>query len=407
MREARSKYSSKAGDSMKALSMNDVDLNGKRVVMRLDLNVPMKNGVISNDKRIRAVLPTIRLALDRGASVIALSHLGRPVEGEFDESFSLRPVAVRLGELLGIPVRFVEDPFAGLDIRPGEVVLCENVRFLKGEKKNNPELAAKLAGLGDVYVMDAFGAAHRAHASTEGAIRAAKQAVAGPLLLAEMEAATQVLEHPTRPLYAIVGGSKVSTKLTVLENLIKHVDGMIVGGGIANTFMLAAGMNMGRSLVEEDLVPEAKRLMELAASRGVKLPLPLDVVVAPGLDQPEKAEVKMASELGPEDCVLDIAEGSVKNYAAMLADAGTIVWNGPFGAFETVPFDRGSRAVAEILAASPAYTLVCGGDSIAAVEGFGLGDKMDYLSTGGGAFMEVLEGKTLPSVAALADRAAC
>lgn len=392
---------------MKALSMNDVDLNGKRVVMRLDLNVPMKNGVISNDKRIRAVLPTIRLALDRGASVIALSHLGRPVEGEFDESFSLRPVAVRLGELLGIPVRFVEDPFAGLDIRPGEIVLCENVRFLKGEKKNNPELAAKLAGLGDVYVMDAFGAAHRAHASTEGAIRAAKQAVAGPLLLAEMEAATQVLEHPTRPLYAIVGGSKVSTKLTVLENLIKHVDGMIVGGGIANTFMLAAGMNMGRSLVEEDLVPEAKRLMELAASRGVKLPLPLDVVVAPGLDQPEKAEVKMASELGPEDCVLDIAEGSVKNYAAMLADAGTIVWNGPLGAFETVPFDRGSRAVAEILAASPAYTLVCGGDSIAAVEGFGLGDKMDYLSTGGGAFMEVLEGKTLPSVAALADRAAC
>ena len=392
---------------MKALSMNDVDLNGKRVVMRLDLNVPMKNGVISNDKRIRAVLPTIRLALDRGASVIALSHLGRPVEGEFDESFSLRPVAVRLGELLGIPVRFVEDPFAGLDIRPGEVVLCENVRFLKGEKKNNPELAAKMAGLGDVNVLDAFGAAHRAHASTEGAIRAAKQAVAGPLLLAEMEAATQVLEHPTRPLYAIVGGSKVSTKLTVLENLIKHVDGMIVGGGIANTFMLAAGMNMGRSLVEEDLVPEAKRLMELAASRGVKLPLPLDVVVAPGLDQPEKAEVKMASELGPEDCVLDIAEGSVKNYAAMLADAGTIVWNGPLGAFETVPFDRGSRAVAEILAASPAYTLVCGGDSIAAVEGFGLGDKMDYLSTGGGAFMEVLEGKTLPSVAALADRAAC
>ena len=406
MREARSKYSSKAGDSMKALSMNDVDLNGKRVVMRLDLNVPMKNGVISNDKRIRAVLPTIRLALDRGASVIALSHLGRPVEGEFDESFSLRPVAVRLGELLGIPVRFVEDPFAGLDIRPGEVVLCENVRFLKGEKKNNPEVAAKLAGLGDVYVMDAFGAAHRAHASTEGAIRAAKQAVAGPLLLAEMEAATQVLEHPTRPLYAIVGGSKVSTKLTVLENLIKHVDGMIVGGGIANTFMLAAGMNMGRSLVEEDLVPEAKRLMELAASRGVKLPLPLDVVVAPGLDQPEKAEVKMASELGPEDCVLDIAEGSVKNYAAMLADAGTIVWNGPLGAFETVPFDRGSRAVAEILAGSPAYTLVCGGDSIAAVEGFGLGEKMDYLSTGGGAFMEVLEGKTLPSVAALADRMA-
>ncbi len=389
---------------MKALSMNDVDLAGKRVVMRLDLNVPMKNGVISSDKRIRAVLPTIRLALDRGACVIALSHLGRPVEGEFDEAFSLKPVAARLGELLGMSVRFVADPFAGLDIRPGEVALCENVRFLKGEKKNNPELAAKLAGLGDVYVMDAFGAAHRAHASTEGAIRAAKTAVAGPLLLAEMEAATQVLEHPKRPLYAIVGGSKVSTKLTVLENLLRNVDGLIVGGGIANTFMLASGMDMGNSLVEEELVPDARRLMELAAARGVKLPLPSDVVVAPGLNQPEKAEVKKAGEVKPGDCVLDIAEGSVQEYAAMLSDAGTIVWNGPLGAFETKPFDQGSRGVAAVLAASPAYTLVCGGDSIAAVESFGLGDRMDYLSTGGGAFMEVLEGKVLPSVAALADR---
>ena len=372
---------------MKALSMNDVDLAGKRVVMRLDLNVPMKNGVISSDKRIRAVLPTIRLALDRGACVIALSHLGRPVEGEFDEAFSLKPVAARLGELLGMSVRFVADPFAGLDIRPGEVALCENVRFLKGEKKNNPELAAKLAGLGDVYVMDAFGAAHRAHASTEGAIRAAKTAVAGPLLLAEMEAATQVLEHPKRPLYAIVGGSKVSTKLTVLENLLRNVDGLIVGGGIANTFMVASGMDMGNSLVEEELVPDARRLMELAAARGVKLPLPSDVVVAPGLDQPEKAEVKKAGEVKPGDCVLDIAEGSVQEYAAMLSDAGTIVWNGPLGAFETKPFDQGSRGVAAVLAASPAYTLVCGGDSIAAVESFGLGDRMDYLSTGGGAIM--------------------
>lgn len=390
---------------MKALSMNDVDLAGKRVVMRLDLNVPMKNGVISNDKRIRAVLPTIRLALEKGASVIALSHLGRPVEGEYDEAFSLKPVAARLGELLGLSVRFVADPFAGLDIRPGEVALCENVRFLKGEKKNNPELAAKLAGLGDVYVMDAFGAAHRAHASTEGAIRAAGSAVAGPLMLAEMEAATQVLEHPKRPLYAIVGGSKVSTKLTVLENLINTVDGLIVGGGIANTFMLASGLNMGKSLVEEDLVPEAKRLMDLAAARGVKLPLPVDVVVAPGPDQPEKAEVKDADKVGPDDCVLDVAEGSVKKYAALLAAAGTIVWNGPLGAFETEPFDKGSRELAEVLASSPAYTLVCGGDAVAAVESFGMGDKMGYLSTGGGAFLEVLEGKVLPSVAALADRA--
>ena len=391
---------------MKVLTMDDVDLRGKRVVMRLDLNVPMKNGVITSDKRARAVLPTIRKALDAGASVILLSHLGRPTEGEFDPAFSLKPVAEHLGKLLGRSVAFCADPLAGVDVKPGDVALCENVRVLKGEKKNNEELAAKLAGLGDVYVMDAFGAAHRAHASTEGAVRKAKVAVAGPLMLAEMEAAEKLLEHPARPLCAIIGGSKVSTKLTVLENLLKTVDCLIVGGGIANTFLAASGHAMGASLVEKELEPEAKRLMDLAKERKVDLPLPQDLVTAPGLEHPEKAEVRALSALGEQDAALDVGPESVKYYAPYLNKAATVVWNGPVGAFETPPFDKASRAIADILAASPAYTVVCGGDTVAAVEAFGVAEKMDYLSTGGGAFLEVLEGKKLPSVAALEDRAA-
>lgn len=391
---------------MKVLTMDDVDLRGKRVVMRLDLNVPMKNGVITSDKRARAVLPTIRKALDAGAAVILLSHLGRPTEGEFDPAFSLKPVAEHLGKLLGRPVAFCADPLAGVDVKPGDVTLCENVRFLKGEKKNNEDLAAKLAGLGDVYVMDAFGAAHRAHSSTEGAVRKAKVAVAGPLMLAEMEAAEKLLEHPARPLCAIIGGSKVSTKLTVLENLLKTVDCLIVGGGIANTFLAASGHAMGASLVEKELEPEAKRLMDLAKERKVDLPLPQDLVTAPGLEHPEKAEVRALSALGGQDAALDVGPESVKLYAPYLNKAATVVWNGPVGAFETPPFDQASRAIADILAASPAYTVVCGGDTVAAVEAFGVADKMNYLSTGGGAFLEVLEGKKLPSVAALEDRAA-
>lgn len=385
--------------------MNDVDMKGKRVVMRVDVNVPIHDGVITSDKRIRAVLPTIRKALDAGAGVILLAHLGRPTEGVFEEQFSLRPVAAHMGKLLGMEVGFCADPLNGVECKPGQVVLCENVRFFKGEKKNNEELAAKYAAMGDIYVMDAFGAAHRAQASTEGALRKAPVAVAGPLMFAEMEAATKLLDKPERPLYAIIGGSKVSTKLTVLENLLKHVDGLIVGGGIANTFLEAAGCNMGSSLVEKDLIPEAKRLIEMAKERNVILPLPTDVVVAPSFERASEAVTKKVSELSAEDCAFDIGEETAREYARLLANARTIVWNGPVGAFETVPFDKGSRALADILADCNAYTLVCGGDTVAAVESFGVASRMGYLSTGGGAFLEVLEGKTLPAVAALADAA--
>ena len=377
---------------MKALTMNDVDMKGKRVVMRVDVNVPIHDGVITSDKRIRAVLPTIKKALDAGAGVILLAHLGRPTEGVFEEKFSLRPVAAHMGKLLGMPVEFCAEPLKGVECKPGQVVLCENVRFFKGEKKNDEELAAKYAAMGDIYVMDAFGAAHRAQASTEGALRKAAVAVAGPLMFAEMEAATKLLDNPERPLFAIIGGSKVSTKLTVR-------------GGIAYTFLEAAGCNMGASLVEKHLIPEAKRLIDMAKERNVLLPLPTDVVVAPSFERASEAVTKKVSELSAEDCAFDIGEETVKSYAKLLADARTIVWNGPVGAFETVPFDKGSRALADILADSKAYTLVCGGDTVAAVESFGVADKMGYLSTGGGAFLEVLEGKTLPAVAALADAA--
>ena len=388
---------------MKALTMKDVDMKGKRVVMRVDVNVPIHDGVITSDKRIRAVLPTIKTALEAGAGVILLAHLGRPTEGLFEEKFSLRPVAAHMAELLGQPVEFCADPLNGVECQPGQVVLCENVRFFKGEKKNNEELAATYAAMGDIYVMDAFGAAHRAQASTEGALRKAGTAVAGPLMFAEMEAATKLLDEPQRPLYAIIGGSKVSTKLTVLDNLLNIVDGLIVGGGIANTFLEAAGYNMGASLVEKDLIPEAKRMIEKAKERGVALPLPTDVVVAPSFERAGEAVTKPVSELTAEDCAFDIGEATAAEYAKLLAGAQTIVWNGPVGAFEVAPFDKGSRALADILAGCDAYTLVCGGDTVAAVEAFGVADKMGYLSTGGGAFLEVLEGKTLPAVAALAD----
>lgn len=388
---------------MKALTMKDVDMKGKRVVMRVDVNVPIHDGVITSDKRIRAVLPTIKMALEAGAGVVLLAHLGRPTEGLFEEKFSLRPVAAHMAELLGQTVEFCADPLNGVECQPGQVVLCENVRFFKGEKKNNEDLAAAYAAMGDIYVMDAFGAAHRAQASTEGALRKAGTAVAGPLMFAEMEAATRLLDEPQRPLYAIIGGSKVSTKLTVLDNLLNIVDGLIVGGGIANTFLEAAGCNMGASLVEKDLIPEAKRMIEKAKERGVALPLPTDVVVAPSFERAGEAVTKPVSELTAEDCAFDIGEATVAEYAKLLAEAKTIVWNGPVGAFEVEPFDKGSRALADILAGCDAYTLVCGGDTVAAVEAFGVADKMGYLSTGGGAFLEVLEGKTLPAVAALAD----
>ncbi len=389
---------------MKVKKLADVDCKGKTVVIREDLNVPMKDGKISNDKRIRAALPTIKMALDKGAGVVLLSHLGRPTEGEFEEKFSLKPVAAHLGELLGKTVKVV-DKIEDAKPNPGEVVLVENIRFFKGEKKNNPELAKKLASLGDIYVMDAFGAAHRAHASTEAAVRDAAIACAGPLMVAELDAFAKVLENPSRPLAAIIGGSKVSTKLGVLENLLKKVDILIVGGGIANTFLAAAGYDVGASLYEPELLDEAKKIMETAKKLGKELPLPVDVVTASELAEGQKADVHPVDAVPAGQMILDIGPKTVALYEDILGKAKTIVWNGPVGAFEIEPFGAGTKALAEYLANCGAFVVIGGGDSVAAVESYGLADKMGYISTGGGASLELLEGKILPSVAALQDRA--
>ena len=390
---------------MSVKSLRDVDCKGKTVVIREDLNVPMKDGVITNDKRIRAALPTIRMALDKGAGVIVLSHLGRPTEGEFEEKFSLKPVAAHLGKLLGKPVRIAVSPDAA-KAEPGDVVLVENIRFFKGEKKNDPALAKKLASLGDIYVMDAFGAAHRAHSSTEGAVREAKVACAGPLMEAELSAFAKVLDKPARPLVAVIGGSKVSTKLGLLDNLLAKVDSLIVGGGIANTFLAAAGYNVGASLYEPDLIPEAKKIMENAKAQGKQIPLPVDVVTAKALEPGQKATVHSVDDVPADEMILDIGPKTVELYKGILDKAATVVWNGPVGAFETEPFGAGTKVLAEALAKSKAFVVVGGGDSVAAVEGYGLADKMGYISTGGGASLELLEGKVLPSVAALEARAA-
>lgn len=383
--------------------MQDLELTGKTVVIREDLNVPMKDGQVTNDKRIRASLPTIRTALEKGAGVVLISHLGRPTEGQYEEQFSLKPVAARLSELLGLPVALA----ATLDeakATPGAVTLLENVRFLKGEKKNDPALAAQLAALGDVYVMDAFGAAHRAHASTEGAVRVAKVACAGPLLQAELDAFAKVLNNPARPLAAIIGGSKVSTKLALLENLLEKVDVLIVGGGIANTFLAAAGYMVGKSLYEEDLVPDAKRIMEQAKNLNRELPLPVDVVTAEELAPSQAATTRAVGDVPADQMILDIGRDTVGQYKKLLSKVATVVWNGPVGAFETDPFGEGTKELAHYLADSKAFVVVGGGDSVAAVEKYGLSEKMGYISTGGGASLELLEGKVLPSVAALEDR---
>lgn len=390
---------------MAVKKLADQDLQGKTVVIREDLNVPMKDGKVTNDKRIRAALPTIRLALDKGAGVVVLAHLGRPVEGEFEEKFSLKPVAEHVGKLLGKEVKVVAAPKEAKP-KPGEVVLVENIRFFKGEKKNNPELAKELADLGDVYVMDAFGAAHRAHASTEGAVRLAKIACAGPLMEAELKAFEKVMDNPKRPLAAIIGGSKVSTKLALLENLINKVDILIVGGGIANTFLAAAGYNVGASLYEPDLIPDAKKIMEKAKELGKELPLPVDVVTARELAPDQKVSEHPVNAVPADEMILDIGPETVKLYEKILGNAATVVWNGPVGAFEIEPFGKGTRELAEFLAKSGAFVVVGGGDSVAAVESYGLADKMGYISTGGGASLELLEGKILPSVKALQDRAA-
>ena len=383
--------------------MQDLDLTGKTVVIREDLNVPMKDGQVSNDKRIRASLPTITTALEKGAGVVLLSHLGRPTEGQYEEQFSLKPVAARLSELLGKPVALaatLEEAKAA----PGAVTLLENVRFLKGEKKNDPALAAQLAALGDVYVMDAFGAAHRAHASTEGAVRVAKVACAGPLLQAELDAFAKVLNNPARPLAAIIGGSKVSTKLALLENLLEKVDVLIVGGGIANTFLAAAGYMVGKSLYEEDLVTDAKRIMEQAKNLNRELPLPVDVVTAEELAPGQAATTRAVGDVPADQMILDVGRDTIAQYKKLLSKVATVVWNGPVGAFETDPFGEGTKELAHYLADSKAFVVVGGGDSVAAVEKYSLSEKMGYISTGGGASLELLEGKVLPSVAALEAR---
>ena len=390
---------------MKVLRMTDMDLCGKRVLIREDLNVPVQEGVVTSDARIRAALPTIRHAIDQRAKVLILSHLGRPEEGTLDEALSLKPVAARLSELLGQAVPLKRDWLDGVDCEAGTGVLCENVRFNRGEKKDDPGLARRMADLCDVFVMDAFGTAHRAEASTHGVVRFAKSACAGPLLVGELEALERALEKPARPLVAIVGGSKVSSKLTVLESLLAKVDKLIVGGGIANTFLAATGVAVGRSLYEADLLEVARRLMAQARARGAEIPLPTDVVVAKELAATAHADVRPIHEVRPEERILDIGPDTADRLSDMLQSAGTIIWNGPVGVFEFEQFGEGTRAIAQAIARSKAFSLAGGGDTLAAIEKYGVEDGISYISTGGGAFLEFVEGKTLPAVAALEERA--
>jgi phosphoglycerate kinase len=350
-------------------------------------------------------LPTIRYALDQHAKVFILSHLGRPEEGKYDEALSLQPVAARLSELLGKPVPLRKDWLQGVDCPAGSAVLCENVRFNKGEKKDDEKLARQMAGLCDVFVMDAFGTAHRAEASTHGVARFAKVACAGPLLVGELEALETALEKPARPLAAIVGGSKVSTKLTVLESLLEKVDKLIVGGGIANTFLAATGVNVGKSLYERDMLDVARRLMEKARARGAEIPLPTDVVVAREFAATAHADVRTIHDVRPEEMILDIGPDTADRFSALVQSAGTVIWNGPVGVFEFEQFGEGTRAISQAIAKSKAFSLAGGGDTLAAIEKYGIEDGVSYISTGGGAFLEFVEGKTLPAVAALQERA--
>jgi phosphoglycerate kinase len=391
---------------MKAIRMADLALANKRVLIREDLNVPVADGRVTSDARLRAAAPTIRAAADAGARVIVMSHLGRPKEGERDPALSLAPVARALAGLLGMPVRLHDDELDSASAAPGEVVLLENVRFLKGEKKDDPALAARMAALCDVFVMDAFGTSHRAEASTHGVALAAPVACAGPLLAAELDALARALGNPRRPLVAVVGGSKVSTKLEVLESLISKVDQLVVGGGIANTFLAAEGASVGKSLHEPDMIEVARRLLAQARARGVGIPIPTDVVVAREFAPTAKAETKPASAVAADEMILDIGPDSARAVAAVVAAAGTVIWNGPLGVFEFDQFGGGTRTLAEAIAKSPAFSIAGGGDTLAAIEKYGIGDDVSYISTGGGAFLEFVEGKTLPAVAALEQRAA-
>ncbi len=390
---------------MSILRMTDLDLAGKRVLIRQDLNVPVADGKVSSDQRITASIPTIKLALEKGAAVMVTSHLGRPKEGAWSETDSLAPVAQRLGELLGFEVPLLRDYLDGVDVRPGQLVLLENCRMNVGEGKDDEALSKKYAALCDVFVMDAFGTAHRAQASTHGVIRFAKVAAGGPLLMAELDALAKALDNPARPLLAIVAGSKVSTKLELLSSLVSKVDQLIVGGGIANTFIAAMGHGVGKSLVEMDLIETANAIMADARARGADIPLPTDVVVAPAFAADAPATVKRIDEVGADDMILDIGPQTAQAYAELIAKAGTVVWNGPVGVFEFDAFGRGTEAVARAIAASPAFSIAGGGDTLAAVDKYGIEADVSYISTGGGAFLEFLEGKELPAVAALKARA--
>ena len=390
---------------MPVIPMTDLDLRGKRVLMRLDLNVPLAGGEVSDDTRIRASLPGIRQALDAGARVMLMSHLGRPEEGLRDEAFSLAPVAIKLSALLNRDVPLVDWDSAA-EAGDGDLILLENVRFNVGEKHNDDALAKKMAALCDIFVMDAFGTAHRSQASTYGVARFAPTACAGPLLMAELDALAAALKDPARPMVAIVGGSKVSSKLTVLESLLEHVDQLIVGGGIANTFLKAAGHEVGRSLCEDALVDTARGLMDASAASGAGIPLPEDVVVSDALSADAKARLVDVGDVGTEDLILDIGPASANALADSLGSAGTIVWNGPVGVFEFDQFGGGTRRIAEAIAASNAFSIAGGGDTLAAIAKYGVADQISYISTGGGAFLEFLEGKKLPAVAILEERAA-
>ncbi|MDT0627535.1 phosphoglycerate kinase [Alteromonas sp. W364] len=381
--------------------MKELDLHGKRVLIRQDLNVPIKEGVVSSDARIRASLPTIKLALEKGATVLIMSHLGRPTEGQAEAEFSLQPVVNYLNDALDGGVELASDYLNGLASTGAKVTVLENVRFNVGEKKDDDALAKKYAALCDVFVMDAFGTAHRAQASTHGVAKYADQVCAGPLLAAELDALGKALDNPKRPLVAIVGGSKVSTKLTVLESLASKVDQLIVGGGIANTFIAAQGHQVGKSLVEESLIPEAKRLMQAAKDNNGEIPVPTDVVTGTEFSETTPASIKPVDQVSDEDMIFDIGPETAQKLAGILKDAGTIVWNGPVGVFEFDQFGEGTKALAMAIADSDAFSIAGGGDTLAAVDKYNIENKVSYISTGGGAFLEFLEGKTLPAVAIL------
>lgn len=390
---------------MKLLKMSEISLKNKRLLIREDFNVPIKDGIITSDQRLRAALPTLQAALDEKAAVMVLSHLGRPEEGKFEKRFSLQPVADYLAANLNYPVRFVRDYLDGLEIEPGELVICENVRFNLGEKANDDELAKKLAKLCDIFVMDAFGTAHRAQASTHGIAKYAPIAVAGPLLVRELEALEHVFKNPKRPIIALVGGAKVSTKLSLLKQLIEQVDYLIPGGGIANTFLKAQGFEIGQSLCEEFLLEDAKDILNKAQEKGCQITLPCDVVVGKTLSDCCPAYNKSLNNIASDDMIMDIGPETVNRYMEIINKANTVIWNGPVGVFEFPQFAYGTRALAITIANSAAFSIAGGGDTLAAIDQYNLTDQISYISTGGGAFLEFLEGKKLPAVAILEERA--